>query len=170
MWADAVIFQFPLWWFSMPAIMKGWVDRIFACGFAYGVGEHSDKKWGERYGDGTLKGKRAFLSVTTGGWAEHYSERGINGQIDDLLFHITHGMLFYPGLEVLPSFITYKAHSVDEDRFTEITASLREKLDNLFVEEPIPYRRQNDGDYDIPAMTLKREIREQERGLRVHQK
>ncbi len=79
-------------------------------------------------------------------------------------------MLFYPGLEVLPSFITYKAHSVDEDRFAEITVLLREKLGNLFVEEPIPYRRQNDGDYDIPAMTLKREIREQEQGLRVHQK
>lgn len=27
LWADTVIFQFPLWWFSMPAIMKGWIDR-----------------------------------------------------------------------------------------------------------------------------------------------
>ena len=27
-WADTVIFQFPLWWFSMPAIMKDWVDRV----------------------------------------------------------------------------------------------------------------------------------------------
>lgn len=37
----------------MPAILKGWVDRVFAYGFAYGVGEHSDKRWGDRYGDGT---------------------------------------------------------------------------------------------------------------------
>src|SRR3954451_12494045 len=45
LWADVLILQFPLWWFSMPAILKGWVDRVYACGFAYGVGEHSDKRW-----------------------------------------------------------------------------------------------------------------------------
>ena len=39
LWADTLILQFPLWWFSMPAILKGWVDRVFAYGFAYGVGE-----------------------------------------------------------------------------------------------------------------------------------
>lgn len=31
LWADAVLLTFPLWWFSMPAILKGWVDRVFAC-------------------------------------------------------------------------------------------------------------------------------------------
>ena len=41
-WADALILQFPLWWFSMPAILKGWVDRVYAYGFAYGIGERSD--------------------------------------------------------------------------------------------------------------------------------
>jgi NAD(P)H dehydrogenase (quinone) len=66
-WADAVILQFPLWWFSMPAILKGWIERVYAFGFAYGVGEHSDSRWGNRYGEGTLAGKRAMLMVTTGG-------------------------------------------------------------------------------------------------------
>ena len=28
-WADAVIVQFPLWWYGMPAILKGWFDRVF---------------------------------------------------------------------------------------------------------------------------------------------
>ncbi|MEK6293433.1 MAG: NAD(P)H-dependent oxidoreductase, partial [Paraburkholderia tropica] len=55
-WADAVILQFPLWWFTMPAILKGWVERVYAYGFAYGVGEHSDRRWGSRYGEGTLAG------------------------------------------------------------------------------------------------------------------
>src|SRR5690606_4442214 len=35
--ADTLILQFPLWWFSMPAIMKGWVDRVFTNGFGYGA-------------------------------------------------------------------------------------------------------------------------------------
>lgn len=37
LWADTVIFQFPLWWFGMPAILKGWIDRVYASGFAYGT-------------------------------------------------------------------------------------------------------------------------------------
>jgi NAD(P)H dehydrogenase (quinone) len=69
LWTDALILQFPMWWFSMPAILKGWVDRVYACGFSYGVGEHSRQKCGECYGEGTFKGKRAMLVVTVGGWA-----------------------------------------------------------------------------------------------------
>ena len=58
MWADLVIFQFPVWWFSMPAILKGWVDRVFSRGFAYSSGH--------KYGSGLLKGKKAMLCLTTG--------------------------------------------------------------------------------------------------------
>ncbi len=36
--ADFLLWNFPLWWFSVPAILKGWVDRVFAMGFAYGGG------------------------------------------------------------------------------------------------------------------------------------
>lgn len=60
-WADALILNFPLWWYSMPAILKGWVDRVFAYGFAYGVGEHSDARWGDRFGEGALAGKRGLF-------------------------------------------------------------------------------------------------------------
>src|SRR3546814_4781852 len=84
LWADALILQFPLWWFSMPAILKGWVERVYAYGFAYGVGEHSDTRWGDRYGEGAMAGKRAMLIVTAGGWESHYGARGIHGQIDDI--------------------------------------------------------------------------------------
>lgn len=61
LWADAVIFQFPLWWFSAPAILKGWVERVYAYGFAYGVGPHEGERWGDRYGEGNLLGRRAML-------------------------------------------------------------------------------------------------------------
>ncbi|WP_343733260.1 NAD(P)H-dependent oxidoreductase [Duganella sp.] len=154
-WADTVIFQFPLWWFSMPAIMKGWFDRVYTLGFGYGVGEHSDRRWGDRYGEGSLAGKRAMLMVTTGGWESHYGPRGINGAIDDLLFPIQHGMLFYPGMEVLPPFLLYRTRSVDAARFAAIREELGRRLDTLESTPPIPYRRQNHGDYEIPAMTLK---------------
>ena len=154
-WADTVIFQFPMWWFSMPAIMKGWFDRVYAYGFAYGVGEHSDTHWGDRYGEGSMSGKRAMLVVTTGGWDSHYSARGINGPIDDLLFPIQHGILYYPGFAVLPPYLVYRTSRVDAARYAAIEREYGERLDSLFSAEPIAFRRQNAGDYEIPALTLK---------------
>ena len=154
LWADALILQFPLWWFTMPAILKGWVDRVYSYGFTYGVGEHSDKRWGDRYGEGVFAGKRAMLIVTTGGWEEHYSERGINGPIDDLLFPINHGVLFYPGFDVLPSFVAHRVNRVDEAGFADVAERLSERMRTLFTAVPIPYRRQNHGDYAIPTMQL----------------
>lgn len=158
LWADALILQFPLWWFSMPAILKGWVERVFAYGFAYGVGEHSDRRWGDRYGEGTLAGKRAMLIVTAGGWEAHYSSRGVNGPIDDLLFPINHGILYYPGYDVLPPFVTYSVDRLDEAGFGAVAERLRERMRALGSTPPIPYRQQNGGDYLIPSMQLRPEL------------
>jgi NAD(P)H dehydrogenase (quinone) len=167
-WADTVILQFPLWWFSMPAILKGWVERVYANGFAYGVGEHSDQHWGDRYGEGNLAGKRAMLMVTTGGWESHYSARGVNGPIDDLLFPIQHGILFYPGFTVLPPFLVHRTGKVDAARFAAITGELGQRLDTLASTAPIPFRRQNAGDYAIPALTLRDELAPGTTGFAAH--
>ncbi|WP_424217256.1 NAD(P)H-dependent oxidoreductase (plasmid) [Streptomyces sp. BI20] len=155
LWADTIIFQFPLWWYTMPAILKGWVDRVFTFHFAYGVGEHSDTKYGERFGEGTLAGRRAMLSVTVGGPASHYSDRGINGPIEDVLFPIHHGILYYPGLDVLPPFVLHGTDRTTEADHPAIAAAWRERLLALETTEPIPFRRQNFGDYEIPSLRLR---------------
>jgi NAD(P)H dehydrogenase (quinone) len=158
LWADALILQFPLWWYTMPAILKGWVDRVYAYGFAYGVGEHSDTHWGDRFGEGTFAGKRAMLIVTAGGWEPHYSPRGINGPIDDLLFPINHGILYYPGFDVLPPFVAYRVDRLDEAGFAAMADELRGRMRTLGTTAPIPYRRQNGGDYEIPSLQLRPEL------------
>lgn len=167
-WADGVILQFPLWWFSMPAILKGWVERVYAFGFAYGVGEHSDSRWGNRYGEGAMTGKRAMLMVTMGGWDSHYSARGINGPMEDLLFPIQHGVLHYPGFDVLPPFLVYRTSRMDEAKFAETSEALGRRLDDLWTTRPIAYRQQNGGDYEIPALTLRPGIAPGEGGFGVH--
>jgi len=96
---DALVLQFPLWWFGMPAIMKGWVDRVFAAGRVYGGG-----KW---YDHGAFAGKRAICSVTIGGPASMYTRDGLNGPIDEILFPINHGMLAFTGFSVLPAFLVH---------------------------------------------------------------
>ncbi len=168
LWADALILQFPLWWFSLPAILKGWVERVYAYGFAYGVGEHSDAHWGDRYGEGTLARKRAMLVVTTGGWESHYGPRGINGPMDDILFPIQHGILYYPGFDVLPPFVVHRTSRMDEARFSEICGALSQRLDDLLKTAPIPFRPQNAGAYDIPELTLRADISPGQTGFAVH--
>ncbi|MFM9607523.1 NAD(P)H-dependent oxidoreductase [Streptomyces niveiscabiei] len=155
LWADTVVLQFPLWWYTMPAILKGWVDRVFTYHFAYGVGEHSDTKYGDRYGEGTLAGRRALVSVTVGGPESHYSARGINGPLDDVLFPIQHGILHYPGLEVLPPFVVHGADRITDAEFTDVAKAWVERLLTLESTEPIGFRRQNFGDYEIPSLRLR---------------
>ena len=142
--ADAVILQFPLWWFGMPAILKGWVDRVWAYGLAYGYRGAGNQY---RYGDGAFKGKRAMLSVTVGGPATDYSPRGINGPLEQLLFPITHGTLFFPGMDVLPTQAVYGTGQIDEEAVAAAKVAWRSRLERLFEEAPIPFRRQNGGDY-----------------------
>lgn len=100
-WADLVIFQFPLWWFSMPAILKGWMDRILAVGFAYGGGR--------LYDTGVFKGKKAMLVITTGAPSSVFTPTGMAlAYPSKILFPIHHGTLYYVGMSILQPFIAWQ--------------------------------------------------------------
>ncbi|MBG0807984.1 NAD(P)H-dependent oxidoreductase [Methylosinus sp. H3A] len=143
--ADAVILQFPLWWYSPPALLKGWIERVYAFGFAYGYKTGGNDY---RFGDGILKGKRALVNVMTGGPAEDYGPRGVNGPIDQILFPLTHGALFYPGMDVLPTHAVYgAAHITTAEQIRAVEAGWRDRLAGLFTDAPIPFRLQNGGDF-----------------------
>jgi NAD(P)H dehydrogenase (quinone) len=162
--ADAVIFQFPLWWFSMPAIMKGWVDRVWAYGLAYGYQGTGNA---HRYGEGGFAGKRAQLAVSVGGPAIDYSPRGINGPLEQLLFPITHGTLFFPGMQVLPTFAVYGAGGIDAKGMAEAAATWRGRVERLFEDAPVAFRRQNGGDYP-DRHVLADHVAPNQTGLTVH--
>jgi len=63
---DVVALQFPLFWYSTPALMKEWLDLVWLHGFAYGEGGEA------------LKGKRLFVACTTGASAKAYHAHGYN--------------------------------------------------------------------------------------------
>lgn len=147
-WADAVILQYPLWWFSVPAILKGWLDRVLAAGWAYRVMDPADPKRSLRYGDGNLTGKRGMIICTTGASAANMSPRGVSGDIDDLLFPINYGIFWYTGMSALPPLVMHGTNRVSEEDYQRLQARLAERLATLATIEPIPYRRQNGGDYD----------------------
>ncbi|GMG28868.1 unnamed protein product [Ambrosiozyma monospora] len=170
-WADMLILQFPLWWFTMPAILKGWVERVFSFGLGYGVGYSTETRRSARYGEGSFKGKRAMLSVTIGGPEINYSEMGVNGDIFHILFPLNHGVLFYPGFDVLEPFTVYRTNKFTEEDFEKTSKELRERLKHLETEKPIPFRSQNGGDYDPHSLELKPDVispNAKGLGLRIH--
>lgn len=79
-------------------------------------------------------------------------------------------MLYYPGFDVLPPYLVYRTSRVDGERYRQIEQELGERLDTLQTAAPIPFRRQNGGDYEIPALTLRDEIAPQANGFDAHLK
>ena len=106
-WCDALVLQFPLWWFGLPAILKGWVDRVFAMRWAYGAGRYYDR--------GPFAGKRAMCSVTVGNIAPAYSDSGMNGSISSILFPINHGILYFTGFSVIEPFVIYAPRRISHE-------------------------------------------------------
>lgn len=97
LWADIIIFQFPLWWSSVPAILKGWFDKVLIYGGIYG-GAYG------KFKNARLSNKKAIISTTTG------SSGDIHKQV---LFHISHGIVEYTGMQCLDTLIAYE---IDKDQ------------------------------------------------------
>ncbi|MFL6759167.1 NAD(P)H-dependent oxidoreductase [Sphingomonas sp.] len=98
-WCDRLVLVFPLWWWSMPAILKGWIDRVFSTDFAYGSQD--------------LSGRIAMLCATAETKAERFA--AIDG--NNPLHHIERGILKFCGFEVARSFVAANIYSAsDADR------------------------------------------------------
>jgi len=68
-WANLITFIYPVWWAGMPAILKGYIDRVFSYGIAY--------KQGNQSGEGLLKGKMVILLSPMGTSNEDYDKNGM---------------------------------------------------------------------------------------------
>jgi len=113
--ADNIILQFPMWWGGPPALMKGWIDRVLSYGFAYVDGR--------RFETGVFKGRRAMISVTTGGTPQRFSDDGVYGPIGPLLMPIRRLALEYVGYDVAAPFIAYGVpRKTAEDREADLNA------------------------------------------------
>jgi len=119
--ADLLVLSFPLWWFSVPAILKGWIDRVFVMGAVFG-GEHG------LFGEAALTGRDAVLLVTTGGPREAFEEGGAFGPMDDFLFHLRRGVLEFVGYRPLDPVVTYGPARMDEPAREAALAAVHEKF------------------------------------------
>lgn len=115
--ADHIILQFPLWWFSTPAIMKDWIDRVLVKGFAYDTGK--------TFADGLLRGKTASLTITAQSPESAYQRNGIHGAtLQEFLLPIHHALRF-TGIETLEPFVVYEAVDISPERSEKIMGDYR---------------------------------------------
>lgn len=161
--AEAIVIQFPLWWYGMPAILKGWFDRVFVSGFAFG----SDPRTGRRlrFEQGPFVGKRALVLTTLGDRPKAIGPRGKSGELNELLFGLLHGTFAYTGMNVMPPLALPSA-----DRLTDYGRAREElltRLDRLFIDPEIPYRPQFAGEYSC-EWELEPHVRPGEHGVRIH--
>jgi NAD(P)H dehydrogenase (quinone) len=132
LWADLLILNFPLFWCSVPAMLKGWIDRVLVSGVCYG---------GLRFYDrGGLAGKRALLSFSLGGQAHMFAdEDAVHGDWEPMLRPLQRGTLAYTGFGVLPPFAACHVPYISQPARAEILEQYRDYLQRLDTVEPLVF-------------------------------
>lgn len=122
--ANLLLFIFPIWWFSVPAILKGWFDRILAMGITWDSGRI--------YENGLLKGKQAMLIASAGGPSDYYKHEGLHkATMNEILHPINHGTLAFCGLSVHEPFVALNVLGSPPETLEHNLQELQFRIDNL---------------------------------------
>lgn len=113
---DRIVFQYPLWWYSTPALLKQWQDEVLTHGFAYGS-------------NGTaLQGKKLQLAITVGSTFEDYQ---IGGKHKFTLSEVTRPLQMMAnlcGLDFEPIFELYGTLNTTDEEIAESAKQLAKLL------------------------------------------
>ncbi|MUJ23475.1 NAD(P)H-dependent oxidoreductase [Aliivibrio fischeri] len=131
---DVVIFQFPLYWYSTPAILKEWQDMVLEYGFAYGTDGNA------------LKGKTFLCAITAGGKEEAYQTNGYNQFTIRELLHPLEQMASLTHMEYIAPLVLFGARTALEDdrierhteRFKVLLSALVEDLVDTEIAKTLP--------------------------------
>lgn len=104
--ADVLIFQYPLFWYGVPSLLKEWIDSVFTYGFAFGKGNYK------------LEGKKIIVSFTTGSSNKDYPE----DVIEKIVFPFK-GLASYCKMEYLNTFISHEIGGYSEDSIQKSTTN-----------------------------------------------
>jgi NAD(P)H dehydrogenase (quinone) len=112
-WADHIIFIYPIWWTGMPAIMKGFIDRVFSYGFAYRYDQGVQK--------GLLSGKQTTIFNTQGKSKEEYESIGMDKALS---LTSDKGIFTYCGFKINQHFYFGNADKASADNIEKWTSQI----------------------------------------------
>lgn len=121
LWADHLIFIYPTWWWSMPAMMKGYFDRVFLPGFAFDVGGQGIK--------GLLAGKKAWIIQTTGSDQDYIEKNGLDKMVKTPM---EIGLFNFCGIAVVDHQILAGVPFVSDEEREEMLEGLKEVVRENF--------------------------------------
>ena len=117
--ADKIVFQFPMFWFNAPSILKEWMDKVYTIGFAFDI---SDKGYERR----ELAGKEFMLAVSMGGHEAAYS--GDYKSVDECLTPYIYTSKFC-GMRVVEPFYVYRAmQNLSDEKLEELAPQFKEAI------------------------------------------
>jgi glutathione-regulated potassium-efflux system ancillary protein KefF len=114
--ATLVVWQHPIHWYSMPPLMKLWVDEVLAFGWAYGPGSHA------------LRGKDLWLVASTGGPEDSYHPTSYNRYFFDAFLPPYEQTAALCGMRFLPPLLLHGAHRVAPAQAAAHVAAYAERL------------------------------------------
>jgi glutathione-regulated potassium-efflux system ancillary protein KefF len=114
--ADLIVWLHPIHWYSMPPLMKLWLDEVLTLGWAYGQGGSA------------LRGKDLWLAATTGGTQETYSPQGYNRYFFDAFLPPYEQTATLCGLRFLPPLVLHGAHTVSRQELGSHVDIFRDRL------------------------------------------
>lgn len=114
---DLIIFQFPLYWYSYPPLLKKWLDDVFAHGWAYGSKGNK------------LKGKKFGIAMSIGDKKENYSPTGAIGFTVDEVITPFKASIIHVGAIALPYFAVFGSSFQASDK--EIDQSAKDYVDYI---------------------------------------
>ncbi|MCZ8520319.1 MULTISPECIES: NAD(P)H-dependent oxidoreductase [Paenibacillus] len=120
--ADSLIFIYPVWWAGLPAILKGYIDRVFAYGFAYAYGADGNI-------EALLTGKKGLLISTHGAPSDWYASSGMH---QALKMTSDTGILEFCGIATQEHLFFGSVGDVDDAARKEMLAQTEAKLQSLF--------------------------------------
>ena len=109
LWAEGLVFIYPLWWFDRPAMLKGWFDIVLTNGLAFEYSGEGVK--------GLLKHQKALVIITAGGSEEYFKD---NDALQLIHRPVTDGTLSFCGIEDVSHQIYYDISNLNDDERTAI--------------------------------------------------
>jgi len=114
LWADSLVFIYPLWWFDRPAMLKGWFDVVLTNGLAFEYSNEGVK--------GLLKHKKALVIITAGGSEQYFKD---NDAIQLIHRPVTDGTLSFCGIEDVSHRIYYDIANLSDENRTSILNDIK---------------------------------------------
>ena len=117
--ADKVVFQFPMFWFNAPSILKEWMDKVYSLGFAFDVTK-------DGYQRRELDGREFMLAVSMGGHEAAYD--GEYKSVDECLTPYIYTAKFC-GMRVVEPFYTYRAmQNLSDEKLEELSPLYKDAI------------------------------------------